>query len=155
MWHEDQRPAFAASWVLHLDRFSQALELLYLCLTGDLCELRAVANDEFSRFFTDVYPQPAVRAFLQMLECADGAALASFPQKALPLYRRLSTSFGSFLKKEVAWGDRKLKLPLYKILFGNFGHLDIVRNVLAGNEEVEKAARSLEEASGAVIGEIL
>lgn len=154
MWHEDQRPAIAASVVFHLDRFQQALELLYLCLTGSLCELRGAANAEFFRFFTDVYPQPAVCAFLKMLESVDGGVLASFPQKAFPLYRRLSTSFGSFLKKEVAWGDRKLNLPLYKILFGNFSHLDIVQNVLAGNEEVEKAARALEEVSGAVIGEI-
>lgn len=155
MWHEDQRPALAACIVLGLERFRQALELLYLCLSGDLCELRSVTDEYSYRFLTDLYPQPVVCLFLKTIETADGTTLASFPQAALPLFKRLSKSFVTFLKKQVPWGNSHLDLPLYKVIFGNYNHLGTVKKALVADDQVQTAVQVLEAVADGVIGEIL
>ena len=154
-WHEDQRVGMAAAEHFGLTGFRQAIELLYLCLSGDLCELRGLVNKEVLQFFKEVYPQPAIHDFLDLLSQLNGEALAHVPQTALKLYPRLSRDFSAFLSTEVPWGRWKTRMPLYKLLFGNFSRLEAVRKGIGENGELKKAAEVLEKQSSAVIRALL
>jgi len=142
MWHEDQKPALAACRAFGLVRFAHAMELLYLCLSSDLCSLRGALHEKLFWFFERVYPQPPLVKLLRAIQEADGAILADLPQRARPLYSRLSAAFGSFLKKETTWKKGHGPLPLYKILFSNFSRLDLVRSALTDNGKYTRHAPS-------------
>jgi hypothetical protein len=155
IWHEDQKPALAACAAFDLRRFRLAMESLYMCLSGDLCYLRGVMSEQFYRFFTSVYPQPALVALLRSIQEADGATLASLPQRVRPLYFCLSRAFGTFLKKEIHWKSGLHPLPLYKVLFANMSRLEILHENLKDNPEVKEAAETLNLESDAIIEKIL
>ena len=154
-WHDDQRPGMLTAAHFGLPHFRQAIELLYLCLSGDLCELRNAVNGNMTAFFRDVYPQPAILTFLTRLAAVDGGAISEIPQSALKLYARLTRHFGQFLGSEVAWGRLHGRVPLYKLVFGNFPRLDLVGAGLRSDPRVQDAVRRLERESQAVIGEIV
>ncbi len=154
-WHDDQRPGILTAKHLDLPVFHQAIELLYLCLSGNLCELRGVTSARFIRFFEEVYPQPAIREFLSKVRDLDGVVLNELPKKALSLFIRLSGSFSRFMKTEVDWGNYGSKVPLYKIIFGNFSRLEKVGETLAQDPSVRTAAGPLEKAAEAVVREIV
>lgn len=155
IWHEDQKPALAACAAFGLGRFRLAMESLYMCLSGDLCYLRGVLSEQFYRFFTAVYPQPALVALLRSIQEADGATLASLPQRVRPLYFRMSKAFGTFLKKEIQWKRGLHPLPLYKILFANMSRLEILQESLGDNPALKEAAETLSQESDAIIEKIL
>ena len=67
-WHEDQRPGMLCAENLGLINFPRAVELLYLCLSGELCELRSKIDPSIIDFFIKVYEQPAIHDFLKRLE---------------------------------------------------------------------------------------
>jgi hypothetical protein len=154
-WHEDQRLAVMAATQLGLPRFHHAIELLYLCLSGELCELRNAVNESMFRFFEEIYPQPAIRAFLEVLSDLDGGMLNDLPQRAGNLYGRLSRAFSRFIGTEVIWGHRNLQIPLWKILYGNFSRFDLAEKRLMGDKELVAAALRLETESQAVINQML
>ncbi|MBN2202419.1 hypothetical protein JW777_10725 [bacterium] len=154
-WHDDQRPGILTAKHLDLPLFHRAVELLYLCLNGDLCELRSVTHGPMVHFFEAVYPQPAIRDFMLKVKDMDGFVLNKLPQKALNLYIRLSGAFSRFMKTEVTWGNYGSKAPLYKIIFGNFGRLEKVGAILAGDPAVRTAAGPLENVSEGVVREII
>jgi hypothetical protein len=155
IWHEDQKPALAACSAFGIERFRQAMELLYLCLSGDLCNLRGVLTEQVFQFFTCVYPQPALVALLRMIQEADGATLAALPQRVKPLYFRLSRAFGSFLKKDVTWKNGRNPVPLYKILFGNLSRLELLPAMLKDNGDVNEAVAKIGKESDVIIDKIL
>jgi hypothetical protein len=148
-WHEDQHIGMAAAERFGLPFFRQAIELLYLCLSGDLCELRQSVTPGMLQFFEEVYSQPAIRDFLGLLNHLDGEALARVPQTALRLYPRLSQDFAEFLKVDVPWGRQEA--PLYKLLFANFSRLETVHEAVGRRRKLKKAARVLEGKSQAII----
>lgn len=150
-WHEDQHLGILAATHLGLDNFRQAIELLYLTLSGDLCELRGAATDDMRTFFETVYPQPAIHALLNRLSHIDGDALNELPRNALKLYARLSRAFGEFLAVETTWGHRRARLPLYQILFANVQRFDTVAPSLLKDTGVMLAAKRLEEEARKII----
>ncbi len=150
-WHEDQLAGVLVAQHLNLPCFQQALELLYLCLSGELCEIRSVVNQQVLEFFEVVYPQPAIYAFLQLLTTLDGAALNELPQEAIKLYGKLSRAFNRFLELEVAWGYQHLNVPLYKLVFGNFARLDSIGKALAADRCITEAGERLEVEAQAII----
>jgi hypothetical protein len=150
-WHEDQRLGMVVAQHFGLPRFRQAIELLYLCLSGDLCALRLAVGDQMRGFFQDVYPQPAICAFLAKLTTLAGQELNAIPQQALKLYPRLSQAFSRFLGTEVEWGPGKMMIPFYKLIYGNFYRLGLVVQGLEDKLEVGKAKRTLENAAGEVV----
>jgi hypothetical protein len=154
-WHDDQRPGTLTAKHLDLPNFHRAIELLYLCLSGDLCELRSIVHPPIVKFFDKIYPQPAIAEFLMKLRHMDGSVLNDLPKKTLNLYIRLSNSFSQFMKSEVTWGSYSSPIPLYKIVFGNFSRLDFVGESLKKDPTVQKTAEPLEKTSKAVIDEIL
>lgn len=157
-WHEDQRVAVIAAEVFEIPLLRQAVEVLYLTLSGDLCALREVLSERFDpvvRFFEYVYPQPGIVGFLEMLPHLDGATIDALPQKALTLYSRLSVAFTHFLQVETAWGLWDSPTPIFKVLLGNFSRHEALRERLQGREEIQQAARRLAASADVVIQEIL
>jgi hypothetical protein len=154
-WHDDQRLAVQTAGQIGLVQFQNAIELLYLCLDGKLCDLRNALNEDLLRFFDDVYPQPAIRAFLDLLIQLDGGSLNELPQKARNLYRRLLRTYRHFLVTEVRWGTQALRLPLGNILQANFSRLHLVANGLKGQKVIQEAAQRLESEAREVVRGIL
>ncbi|MEW6366940.1 MAG: hypothetical protein AB1714_20115 [Acidobacteriota bacterium] len=153
-WHEDQQLAFLAAAHLELVRCRHAIELLYLCLNGELCELRGIVTQTIERFFDEVYPQPAIAMFLQRLPRLDGSALNALPREAQRLYVKLCKAFGRFLRTEVRWGWRNTAVPIHKLLFANVPRLELVGNALKGTPAVAEAVAHIEEVAAGVISDI-
>ncbi|MEI7899952.1 MAG: hypothetical protein WCK89_06840 [bacterium] len=154
-WHEDQRPGVLAATHFGLPYFRQAIELLYLCLSGELCELRNATNERLLAFFKETYPQPAIHAFLGLLGGLDGAAINDLPRKALKFYVRLSSAFSSFLGVEVQWGHSRARVPLYKLVFGNFSRLDMLAVTLAHDKKLRSAAKELDQQAEVIVADIV
>jgi hypothetical protein len=176
MWHEDQRPAFAAAKNFGLTQFQQAIELLYLCLSADLCELRSHTTNEMVGFFEDIYPQPSIHTLLEKLPLVEGTELNQLPKLAIQLFKRLNNAFQTFMETEVSpnhllyhplqtimVNETKMppiarntkKIPLYKLVFGNFYQLDILASILHRDERFKKAAGKLEKEAKQIIAEII
>lgn len=149
-WHEDQRPGVLIAGAFGLRSLREAVEVLYLCLSGELCALRGATDARLLAFFESAYPQPAIRSFLVRLGGLDGAAINGLPRCALGLYARLSAALGRFLAIEVPWGHRRTRVPLYKLVFANLARLGAVAAALAGEPPVGAAARRLEEEAAAI-----
>lgn len=153
-WHEDQRLGIMAANHLELTSFRNAIELLYLCLGAELCELRGAVDERMLRFFEAVYPQPAIRAFLKRLATLDGGALNELPQQARQHYKGLLAAFSRFLATEIAWGARSQQIPLWKVLYGNFSRLESIGSVLRQGPELVRASTTLDRAAIAVLSEL-
>ena len=157
MWHEDQRLGVAVAKHFDLPLFRSAMETIYLCLSSDLCQLRAATTSDMIRFFhaDGVYPQPFLSRFLTSLSDADGATLNELPQRALRLYKKLLHAFRAFLSTEVKWGRQNTMTPLWKLVYGNYFRLDVVSNVLKLDYLVGQARRNLETCSHDMMHELM
>lgn len=154
-WHEDQRLGITVAEHFSLPRFRWTIELLYLILSGDLCDLRGSLTLRTRRFFADAYPHPPIGALLDALPAAAGASLDELPRIAWKRYRQLGASFTRFLKHEVIWGTRKVRVPIYKILFANLARAGHVAALLREQASVVKAAGALEAQAEAMGDELL
>ncbi len=154
-WHEDQRLGILTARFLGLHEFHMAIELLYLCLSGDLCELRGAVDETMMRFFEDVYPQPAIRSFLEMLGRTEGGVLTELPQKAANLYKRLSRAFSGFLQQETIWGHSRIRMPIWKLLYSNFSRLDQICKTLKEDDKIVTIMGQLEGEAKGIINELL
>jgi hypothetical protein len=143
-WHDDQRLGVMVAHHFQLPSFLQAIEVLYLCLSGELCEIRTAATDQMFRFFEVAYPQPAIYQFLKLLLGLEGGALTGLSQQALGLYSQLSQAFNRFLTGKVRWGFRQEPVSLQKLIFGNFSRLAQVAGILQESLEVQEAREILE-----------
>ncbi|MBN1894357.1 hypothetical protein JW906_07665 [bacterium] len=154
-WHDDQRPGILTARYLGMPRFHQAIELLYLCLSGDLSELRWSVFEPVIDFFRTVYPQPAIHAFLKMIRNLDGDELNELPKKALNLFIQLSRAFSQFLQTDVEWGSRSIRTPLFKIIFGNFYRLDGIAAALIRDQGLVRASQKLDKTAESIIEHIV
>ena len=155
-WHEDQTLGLIVAKHFQLPQFARAVEVLYLALSGDLCELRSVAHSEpIVEFLRTVYPQPAITALLSLLVRSDGDTLNGIPERALKLYARLSKAFGRFIEVRVTSGHRRVRLPLYKLIFANVSNLEPLAGRLRKTYRVVQAAKTLEQESQRVIDDLL
>ena len=149
-WHDDQRPGVAVSKHFQLPVFKNTIELLYLCLNGELSELRRIISDELLEFFKKVDKQQAIHTFLQKLKMIEGKKLDRLPSTALNLYIRLTTAFNRFLQTDIVWGVRKIRIPLYKLVFGNFSRLDLVARCIKNKKDIKEASEKLEAEAHAI-----
>jgi len=154
-WHEDQRLGVMVARQFDLPLFLQAIEVLYLCLSGEHCEIRSATTDKMFWFFKMVYPQPAIYQFLKLLRGLEGGALTGLSQRALKLYTNLSQAFNHFLTLKLPWGVRREPVTMQKLIFGNFSRLPLVARVLQDNPELAEARGILEHESRAVVQEML
>lgn len=154
-WHEDQRLAIKVARHFRVPRLVEAIELLYLCLSADLAELRDEATPAVARFFEHAHPQPAISRLLRLLSGADGTAVAALPQRAKRLYGRLLAAFSRFLATEIPWGQPALAMPLWKAVYGNYGRMAVVGEALAAHPTVRLAAAALEDVANSICGDLL
>jgi hypothetical protein len=150
-WHDDQRIGILAARHFDLPTFSRAIELLYLCLSGELCEIRGTVDEDMLLLFEDVYPQPSLHRFLEHLADMDGQTLNEIPRRALRLYTALAGDLSRFLQTEV----RRTTLPLYKLLFSNMTRLEAIASELEDNKEVQTAAKTLEQSAQRTVTRII
>jgi hypothetical protein len=154
-WHEDQRPGLLVAEHLDIPELRDAIELIYLVLSADLCYLRSIVDDDMMAFFTNVYPQPAIRTGLSMLTRLDGAELNELPDRALRLYARLSNSFSNLLHTEALWGETQVTMPLYKLVFANFTRMAEVGRTLSTTPAVREAADALRLDAEQIIADVV
>lgn len=154
-WHEDQQSAILISKYFNIHFLQQAIELLYLCLNGELCDLRNQVNSQMLLFFESIHPQPAIHEFLSRLNSLEGDRLNKIDQTALALYSRLQAAFSEFLKTEVTWGNQKIRTFLFKLIFGNLTRLDLISASLGDESAVWEATRKLNQVCEQIISEIL
>lgn len=154
-WHEDQQLAIRIAEHFNAPDFRHAVELLYLVLTGELCELRQVLTDRLQSCMERAIHQPAMAAFLRQLRTTDGDTLDRLPAAALAQYTALSQTFNRFLAIEVPWGRGHAATPLQKLLLANFTRLETVAASLRGERPVRAGLRQLQQASRAVVTAIL
>jgi hypothetical protein len=143
------------SLYLELPYFLRAIELLYLCLSGELSELRSEVDRFMIDFFNKVYPQPDIRVFLKALPNLDGEATTQLSRLARVLYQRLSVTFRSFLSTKIQWGIHGGYLPLWKIVYGNFSRMDKVGQVFKADDACQTAAMEFETAVKKIIAGLL
>jgi len=150
-WHEDQRVGLAVARHFDAVRFGQAIELLYLCLSGEMCELRSAVDETVLPFFETAWPHPPIHAFLTRLCTLDGEALTAVPQTSLKLYTRLSRSFHAFLSCEANWGMRGEAVPLRNVVLANIDRLATVAVDLRDLPDIREAVQKLEHVAQAVV----
>ena len=148
-WHDDQRLAFATCELLDMPRFRCTLELLYLCLGGDLTRLRAVGGGRRGAALTSLfrrgYPQPAIVALVRRLADGDGAAVSIARRDAEVAWRRLARLFSGLMQSTGGMVGYPGDTPLYKIVLASWrriGELRGLRNtgaIVAGRETDAKA----------------
>jgi hypothetical protein len=144
-WHEDQFPGMQAADHFDLTQFPRVIELLYLDLSGELCELRSQIDMAMLDFFQNTYPQPAILDFLKKLKDLNGAELNELLKEGLKNYVNLQKAFSHFLRIEIPWGKRKSKIPLNMLLLGNFSRLDLVGKAVNNSKEAVPAKKHLEK----------
>ena len=152
-WHEDQNIGIYCSEAFDLPNFRKAIELVYVCLTADLCDLRSNTDSYYLKFFQKVYRQDAIHDFLCMLLQADDLPVISLQQTARATYSHLLRAFNDFLSCKVdAAGSRDI--PAYKLILGNIFRLNLVWNEIRDDPSIQKATRELEEMSSQCISDI-
>jgi hypothetical protein len=131
------------------------LALTYLCLSGELCELRSALDRKMTRFFQEIYPQPAIHGFLEILKDLDGHMLNHLTRHAALLFKKLSSSFSRFLGTDVTWGNQHLSVPLWKVLYANMERLHLVGRALDSQPKLRRTAGNLKKASVGIINDLL
>ena len=112
-------------------------------------------DDRLLLFFEEIYPQPAILAFLQLLTGLEGDMLNALPLHAIRLYRNLSSAFSQFLATDIPWGGQASKLPLWKILYANFSRLEMAAGELVADKGLALAGRKLENRSADIINSVI
>jgi hypothetical protein len=154
-WHEDQLSGVLTARHFELVRFRNAIELLYLCLSSDLCELRSSIDQEMLEFFDTVYPQPAIKAFLETLKGLRGSDLNDIGRRALACYALLSKEYGKFLSTSVTWAGERPSQPLFKLVFANFYRLESLEGLAEVNPGLLEASARLESSAGCAISDLV
>ncbi len=154
-WHDSQRPSLRAAQALGFSETVRVLELLYLAQTADPSILRAHVDESLLRFFTSVYDNSYIHDFLEALPALSGSQLDRIQNDAHTLYRALADLYRLFLKTEVEWGEMQSRIPLWKLIYGNYSRLHTFGEALKSDERVREAVAALEHWSSGIGGELL
>ena len=131
------------------------VSVLYLALSADLCDLRNAVNDDLLTFFVDVYPQPAIHAFLLELVDMDGDEMNKIFNRSFERFSLLQSAFGEFVTTKVIWGARETPVPIHKLLFANITRLGGVAKLLKEDTTFQAAVTKLEEEAQRITCELL
>lgn len=154
-WHEDQRIAFQCSGSFSARCFRNTLEMLYLCLSGDLPEVRDSGNPDLHEFFRSVYGQPLILDLFSTLPGMGGDEIDRLRHIAVSHYRDLAEAFGEFLRTPVPWGTEGTPTELAKVVFSHFRRLDLVVCELGRCRELAEAVEKLENRSREISRRVL
>jgi hypothetical protein len=156
-WHDDQRLACAAAELLELPRFRSTLELLYLCLGGDLSRLRQALLGPWGASLPAVVsaadPGGALASLTRALPGAEGAALSRLREAAHRAFPHLGAAFSALMLTRRPLDRSPADLPLFKVLVAHYRRLDQLRPLLS--DDVRCAATVLEHTAAELSEEIL
>jgi hypothetical protein len=124
-WHEDQLAAWVVSGVFGLEKFREAIEIIYFILGSDFTETRNYFDEDVEQFFTLVYPRKAFLGMINKIDSSTAEDMQEMERNARDWYRSLNKAFSGLLRTEVNWGPME-NMPLYKIIYSNFYRLDKV-----------------------------
>jgi len=151
-FHEDQRCAVAVASLLGLDRFKQAVELLYLCLGANLSTLRELCSGKYAvplqEFFEKCHHNPWIRRLVVHLGEARGDQLTTIRERAAQLYPELAASFARFSSQTGAFKDIGPGVALYKVVIAYYRRLDLLRPLVTDRLAAESSA--FDSAAGAI-----
>jgi hypothetical protein len=153
-WHEDQIVAKTASNYFDMPNFKEAIDLLYLCLSGDLCELRGEIDDQMISFFEIIYPHKTIHSLLNFIKTLDGSDLSELNQKARKLYIKLLKASSKFFNLEIQRGTPHITISVQKLILGNLFRLSDNWKELKENSAVKKGAKLLDNESKSIIDEL-
>ena len=154
LWHEDQRFGFEVADHFELQNFRSAIELLYLCLGGDLCDVRVISDIKIQTFFRKIYPNNAISGFLSKLTNLNGREINRIPSQAEKLYIKLMKQFRKFLTFEIVWGSFSRAVPLWKVLCANLGRINKVKEVIQDRSQFKTIRSELESTAKEIINQI-
>ncbi len=124
-WHEDQFTAWLVSDALGLQKFSEAIEIIYFLLGSDFTETRDNYDGDVEKFFTLVYPRKSLLGIIKKIGNSMVEDMVDMEHIAREWYRSLNSAFSGLLKAEISWGVME-KIPLYKIIYSNIYRLEMV-----------------------------
>ena len=153
-WHEDQIVAKTASNYFDIPNFKEAIDLLYLCLSGDLCELRGEIDDQMISFFEIIYPHKAIHSLLNFIKTLDGSDLSELNQKARKLYIKLLKASSKFFNIEIQRGTPRIMISVQKLILGNLFRLNDNWTELKEKSAVKEGAKLLDNESKSIIDEL-
>ncbi len=155
-WHTDQRLAFVMARHFSLPMLRQAVELVYLSLSCDLCALRRFLTAPIVDFFRRSYPNPGISRMLERLPELSGSDMVLLNKRGTAAYQQLSAAVNEFLGTPVPWGGAGQRhTPLWKVVFGNFGRLGLVGRELGDTGPVRLACGKLEGGAGRCVDALL
>jgi hypothetical protein len=154
-WHEDQSLGIYTAECLDIMYFREAIELLYLCLSGDLCRLRNHPQDVCLSYLREKHDNPYLHQFIEHIASLSGPGLGYLPQQAMKLFSALSSSFNKFINTPVVWGVNSQDVPLYKVLFANYTRLRQIAPHIPCDENLLSQKGLLEEVSHSTINTLL
>lgn len=153
-WDIDQQMAFSLSKKLGLDSFREAIELIHLCLGGDLCQLRSNIDQNLRWFFEKTYPHDAISRLMEGLPRMNGLDIDHLPQIAQRLYPDLTSIFSKLIQTKIPWSPAGANIPLYKLLFANVDRFEVIIPTPEACPELAKARRHITEFSKTCIEEL-
>ncbi len=153
--HEDQIPAKKAAALLGLPEFTQAMELLYFCLSADLAAIRNNLETKTVDFFENALPHAPLHGLLARLPSMSGKAVDALPHQALAQYHRLAAAFRDLLDAHTEWGRPPSPTPVYKILYANLWRIDLIKKQIKESDEIARAREKLITSSNTAVDEIL
>lgn len=154
-WNEDQNIAVYFSDNFGLPAFRMVIELVYMVLTADLCELRANWDILWLKFFEKVYPQMAIHTFLGNLQKANDLPTLEIENRAKKSYSKLLKAFNHLLTLNLKFEVNRPSIPLYKLVFANIFRLHMIQHEIAGNSEIQQSIQTLESLSLECIQDVI
>jgi hypothetical protein len=153
-WHTDQQPGLLVADSFKLMKFKHLIESIYLILSGDLFYIRNNISKKEISFFDKIYFQPVIKKFLEGLKNKDGRTINHIKNNALVIHYKLLKYFSEFLSCDITHKQSKLKVHLYKLVFGNITRLSIIYNSLKDDIAFIKSCQKLEDRSNILINQL-
>lgn len=130
-WHEDQEVGWIVSELFQLSKFREVMELFYFNLGTDFSLLRNEITPDVTRFFEEIYPQPALLTMFKYIDELNAYALKEIEQETRFYYGRMNQLFSELLQIPLQWGEKKVlqNVPFYKILFANISRIEHLKEL--------------------------
>jgi hypothetical protein len=153
-WHEDQLTAWIVSEALGLEKFSEAIEIIYFILGSDFTETRDYFDEDVEQFFTRVYPRGSLLEVIKIIGVSKAEDMLNLERVAREWHRSLNGAFSGLLRAEVSWGELK-KIPLYRIIYSNIYRLDMVFPLINLEDKmIRDSIEQIEEISSQFINSV-
>ncbi|HPO14087.1 MAG TPA: hypothetical protein PLI09_11625 [Candidatus Hydrogenedentes bacterium] len=155
-WHVDQRFSFMVAEAFDIPVLKSVIELIYMCLSIDLCALRRNLNNDLIGFFQKIYTNETFVHLLKQLPELNENQFAALTRGALEAYVTITDHFNQFLRTEVRWQALNTgHLPLWKPILANIKRLDLVAGQTMSQDELREAREHLQSGAHQCVQQLL